>query len=74
MSSLRPTLAIAMGGAVGALFRFWVATGVYAVAGRDFPYGTLAVNVVGCLVRIADRPVGSLYHILDLLSGDAGAG
>jgi CrcB protein len=58
MSSLRPTLAIAMGGAVGALFRFWLATGVYGVAGRDFPYGTLAVNVVGCLV------MGLLYEVL----------
>ncbi len=30
--------------------RFWVSTGVYAWLGRDFPYGTLAVNVVGSLL------------------------
>lgn len=44
------TLSIAAGGAVGALFRFWVSNGVYAVLGRGFPYGTLMVNVLGSLV------------------------
>ena len=43
-------LVIASGGAVGALFRFWVSSGVYGVLGRGFPYGTLAVNVLGSLV------------------------
>ena len=39
--------AIACGGAIGALARFWISTGVYALAGRGFPYGTLTVNVAG---------------------------
>ena len=43
-------IAIAAGGAVGALMRFWVSTGVYNLLGRGFPYGTLAVNVLGSLV------------------------
>lgn len=43
-------LAIAGGGAVGALLRFWVSGGVYSLLGRDFPYGTLAVNLIGSLV------------------------
>lgn len=42
-------LSIAVGGAVGALLRYWVSTGVYTVLGRGFPYGTLAVNVMGSL-------------------------
>ena len=46
---LNQTLAIAAGGALGALLRFWVSNGVYAVLGRGFPYGTLAVNVLGSL-------------------------
>ncbi len=29
--------------------RFWVSSGVYALLGRGFPYGTLVVNVVGSL-------------------------
>lgn len=43
-------LAIAAGGAVGAVMRFWVSTGVYGWLGRDFPYGTLAVNLIGSLL------------------------
>lgn len=44
------TLSIAVGGAAGALLRFWVSTGTYALLGRGFPYGTLAVNVIGSLL------------------------
>ncbi len=43
------TLAIALGGAFGAVARFWAANGVYAMLGRGFPYGTLAVNLAGSL-------------------------
>lgn len=42
-------LAIAAGGALGALMRYWMSTAVYAAVGRNFPYGTLAVNVLGSL-------------------------
>jgi len=41
------TLAIAAGGALGAVLRFWSAQWVYALLGRGFPYGTLAVNLLG---------------------------
>ena len=43
-------LAIAAGGACGAVLRFWMSGSVYAWLGRDFPYGTLAVNVLGSLL------------------------
>ncbi len=43
------TMAIAGGGALGALMRFWVSNGVYAWLGRGFPYGTLVVNLLGSL-------------------------
>lgn len=39
--------AIAAGGALGALMRFWVSGGVYSLLGREFPYGTLSVNLIG---------------------------
>ncbi len=42
-------LAIAAGGALGSVLRYWLSTWVHGFAGRDFPYGTLAVNVLGCL-------------------------
>ena len=41
------TLAIAAGGAVGAVLRSWVSIGVHAAIGRGFPYGTLSVNILG---------------------------
>lgn len=40
-------LAIACGGAGGALCRWWLSSTVQRWAGRDFPWGTLVVNVVG---------------------------
>jgi CrcB protein len=40
-------LAIAGGGALGALARFLVSNGLYRVLGRDFPWGTLGVNLLG---------------------------
>jgi len=43
-------LAIGTGGALGALARYGVYNAVHGVLGRDFPYGTLTVNVVGSLL------------------------
>jgi CrcB protein len=40
-------IAVALGGACGAVLRFLVSSGLYQWLGRGFPYGTLAVNVVG---------------------------
>jgi len=42
-------LAIAAGGAVGALLRYWTSTMVHGRLGTAFPYGTLTVNVIGSL-------------------------
>jgi CrcB protein len=47
---LNLTLAIAVGGATGAIARYWVSNGVYALLGRAFPWGTLAVNLLGSLI------------------------
>ena len=43
-------LAIAIGGAAGAVCRFWVSSTVHVWLGRGFPWGTLAVNVIGSLL------------------------
>jgi CrcB protein len=40
-------LAIAGGGALGALLRYWMSNATHALLGRGFPYGTLVVNVLG---------------------------
>jgi CrcB protein len=47
---MNQVFAIALGGAFGAVLRFFVSTGVYQWLGRGFPYGTLAVNVMGSLL------------------------
>ena len=39
--------AIMIGGAIGAALRFILSNGVYSLLGREFPYGTLAVNIIG---------------------------
>jgi len=43
-------IAIAVGGSLGAVSRFWVSTTTYQWLGVAFPYGTLAVNLLGSLV------------------------
>lgn len=55
---MKQVMAIALGGAVGSLLRFWVAQAVHLWTGRGFPYGTLVVNVSGCLA------IGILYVLL----------
>ncbi|NND59113.1 MAG: fluoride efflux transporter CrcB [Gammaproteobacteria bacterium] len=42
--------AVAAGGAVGALGRYGLYNLVHSVTGRAFPYGTLAVNILGSLL------------------------
>lgn len=44
---MKEVAAIAMGGALGALLRYWVSNAVYLWLGRGFPYGTLSVNLIG---------------------------
>lgn len=52
--SLGELVAIAAGGALGAVMRFSVSNAVYAWLGRGFPYGTLSVNFIGSfLIGIA---------------------
>ncbi|MCK5902771.1 MAG: fluoride efflux transporter CrcB [Cocleimonas sp.] len=45
--SVLQIFAIMIGGAAGATLRFLISSGVYTLLGRNFPYGTLAVNVIG---------------------------
>lgn len=44
---MRTYLAIAIGGTLGCWARYGVANLVQAIYGRDFPYATLAINVLG---------------------------
>lgn len=60
------TIAIAAGGALGALLRYWMSTYVYSILGRGFPYGTLVVNILGSLL------MGYLFIVLvERMASDA---
>ncbi len=72
-------ITITLGGATGAVTRFWTSTAVYALLGREFPWGTLAVNVLGSLamgflsVILVERMVISPEWRAALLIGFLGA-
>jgi CrcB protein len=55
---MNQVLLIAAGGAVGSVARYWASLGTHHLFGRGFPYGTLAVNVLGSLT------IGLLYVLL----------
>ena len=42
-------VAIAVGGSLGAVSRYWMSTSIYQWLGFGFPWGTLAVNLLGSL-------------------------
>ena len=49
---------VVIGGACGALARYWIGSTLAAWFGREFPWGTLTVNVVGSFV------IGLLFVVL----------
>ncbi|HSO81007.1 fluoride efflux transporter CrcB [Thiocapsa sp.] len=51
-------IAIAAGGALGSLARYGMSSAVYAWLGRGFPWGTLAVNLLGSFL------MGLLFVVL----------
>jgi CrcB protein len=55
-------LFIAIGGAAGALLRYGVSGFVHSYANGVFPWGTLIVNLSGCLV------IGFLWQMFENLS------
>ena len=71
------TVAIAAGGALGALLRYWTSTAVHGRLGSAFPYGTLTVNILGSLLmgflyiwltdRLGSAPAVRAFLIIGLL-------
>jgi fluoride exporter len=60
------TILILIGGGIGSVFRYWMSVGSYALLGRGFPYGTLAVNTLGCFL------MGFLtIYIIERMNGQA---
>ena len=46
----RKLLLIALAGSAGTLARYWLGGAVQRLFGADFPFGTWAVNILGCLL------------------------
>ncbi|RDI41141.1 fluoride efflux transporter CrcB [Aquicella lusitana] len=44
------TLLIFLGAGIGGVLRYWVSNMIYWMTGRQFPYGTLVVNISGCFL------------------------
>ncbi|ANL40727.1 MULTISPECIES: fluoride efflux transporter CrcB [Rhizobium] len=69
---------VALGGAIGSVLRYYVGQWALRLMGPAFPWGTLAVNVVGCFVigvfaeLIARRFNASMELRLLLITGFLG--
>jgi len=55
------TLSVALGGAIGAIGRYWISALVFRAAGGAFPWATLAVNILGCSI------LGVLIQLMALI-------
>ncbi len=72
-------IAIALGGGIGAVLRYWITLLVQSWTGPGFPYGTLAVNVVGSLLigfivvflhhRFHGNEIVRLFLVIGVLGG-----
>ena len=51
-------IAIIIGGGLGSLCRYVMSMNVYLLLGKSFPYGTLAVNILGSII------MGSVYILV----------
>lgn len=58
-------LLVMLGGAIGSGFRHLTNVGAMRIAGPNFPFGTLTVNLVGCFL------MGVFIALLARRSGDA---
>lgn len=50
MNPVRDIVLVFLGGGLGALTRYGIGVALALVAGRNFPWGTLAANLIGCLL------------------------
>jgi len=53
------TISIGIAGLIGTLLRYWLSTFVARQSGETFPWGTLVVNIIGCLIA------GGVFHLTE---------
>jgi fluoride exporter len=56
---MQKTLFIALAGLTGTLLRYWLSGLVARQQGESFPWGTMAVNLVGCFLA------GIVFHLAE---------
>lgn len=72
-------LFIGLGGFLGSVSRFYLSTIVHRASGMEFPYGTMAVNIIGCFLigflitmfqeHFIQNPNVRLFLVIGLLGG-----
>ncbi|MGE4069730.1 MAG: fluoride efflux transporter CrcB [Lysobacterales bacterium] len=62
MNPILLSLLVALGGAGGALSRYWIGQGVVRALGAPAPWATLTVNVLGCGLAGAFFAWASVRH------------
>ena len=61
---------VALGGALGSVARYWMTNAVAALTGPRFPWGTIAINIIGSFiigfVAFLTTPVGRVSISFDI--------
>ena len=56
---MQKTILIGLAGLAGTLLRYWLASNVARQYGETFPWGTMAVNLIGCLAA------GAVFYVTE---------
>lgn len=67
-------LLVALGGSIGAVFRYFMSIFMIQVFGSSFPFGTLLVNVLGSFSMGVIYALGQMSHISPELKAFIGVG
>ncbi|ABM24838.1 MULTISPECIES: fluoride efflux transporter CrcB [Shewanella] len=67
-------LLVALGGSIGAVFRYLISIFMIQVFGSSFPFGTLVVNVIGSFFMGVIYALGQMSHISPELKALIGVG
>lgn len=67
-------LLVALGGSIGAVFRYLISIFMIQVFGSSFPFGTLLVNVLGSFLMGVIYALGQMSHLSPELKALIGIG
>ena len=59
MNTMSRTILIGFAGLLGTLLRYWLSGFVARQYGETFPWGTMAVNMIGCLLT------GAVFNLME---------